>query len=593
MKKFNSLVLLLIFILACILFFPRTKEHAVICESSSNYSKVYLGNQLYKIKLPKEYSIGTVINYKYNFFKILKVDEAAPIKERVMIKNKEHYELEKSGELKLSKSPYYYYLDKDNNLTICTDKKLIVGQNNIRNYIDKKNNLKTFVITPTDFSYMRVGISTNNFSSIYHDNIEITCMENSSLYNIKENVSINLPKGSKITVKKANDEIIFTFLNQKKVFKSRSYLKSQNLKIDSLKRGNPYFTPYYSGIIEFKPYNDGILMTNEVNIEDYLYKVVPSEMPSSGGIEALKCQAIAARTYAISDMLQNRFAELGFYVDDSTQSQVYNNIETNTLATTAVKDTSGLIMTYNNAPIDAKYYSSSAGMATNYKDVWFNSDGTSEDKNYYFNGSYIYGENKIPSSEGDWLKFYKNNNLKAVDSDSPYFRWHTYFPKINLEKSLNKSLKIIFDRRKDFMEIIQNNKKIDYLPELNDLKNISILQRSKFGNIMTMSFQFSNATVNVKGDYNIRSAIRCNKEFSGEVIPIIRHKKEALINNNLLPSSFFSIEKVQDGFKIYGGGYGHGVGMSQFGAIELSKNGEKYDKILNTFYKNVKMEKLY
>ncbi|WP_027625407.1 SpoIID/LytB domain-containing protein [Clostridium lundense] len=593
MKKFYTIVFFLTLLLLFILFVPTTKEHAVICESSSDYSKVYLGDKLYKIKLQKQYPIGTIIDYKYNFFRILKVTEVSPLKERIMIKNRDFYDLEKLGQLKLSKHPYYYYLDKNNRLTTCTDKKLIVGQNNIKSYTDKKNNLKTFIITPVDFSYMRVGISNNNFNSLYHDDIEITCMEDSLLYNFRENFSLKLPKSSKVNLKKTDDEIIFTVHNEKKVLKSRSYLKGNNLKIDSLKRGNPHFIPCYSGIIEFTSSKDGILMTNEVNIEDYLCKVVPSEMPSSGGIESLKCQAIAARTYAISDMLQNRFSNLGFYVDDSTQSQVYNNIETNTLANDAVRTTSGLIMTYNNTPIDAKYYSSSSGMATAYEDVWFNSDGTSENKKYYFNGSYVYGENKIPASEADWLNFYKNKDLKTIDSDSPYFRWYAYFPKKNLEKSLNKSLKMIFNKRKDFIEVIQNNKKIDNVPELSNLKNISIAERSKFGNIICISFEFSNATVNVKGDLNIRNAIRCNKDFSGETIPIVRHKKDPLLNNNFLPSSFFSVDKVKDGFKIYGGGYGHGVGMSQFGAIELSKNSKKYNEILNKFYKDVSIDKIY
>lgn len=593
MKKFTAIVLLLVSILLFILFIPREREHAVVAECSSNYSKVYLGDKLYKIKLPRTYSVGTVINYKYNFFKILEVDEVSPLTERVMIKNNEYYELEKSGSVKLSKSPFYYYLDENNKLSICADNKLIVGQNNAKIYMDKKNTLKTLIITPIDFSYMRVGISTNNFNSLYHSQLEITCMEDSKLYNIQEGGSINIPKSSKITIEHAANEIIFSFDSQKKTFKSRTYLKGKDFKIDSLKRGNPSFVPYYSGIMEFTLCRDGVLMINEVNIEDYLCKVVPSEMPSSGGIESLKCQAIAARTYAISDMLQNRFANLGFYVDDSTQSQVYNNIETNTLASNSVKETSGLIMTSNNTPIDAKYYSSSGGMATTYEDVWFNSDGTSEDKKYYFNGSYIQGETNIPQSEQHWLDFYKNKNLKAIDSESPYFRWYIYFSKESLEKSLNKSLKIIFEKRKDFIEILQNNKKIDTLPELKDLTNISVLQRSKFGNIMCISFEFSNATVNVKGDINIRSAIRCSKEFSGEIIPIVRHKKEPLINNNLIPSSFFAIDKVNGGFKIYGGGYGHGVGMSQFGAMELSKKGMKYNDILDKFYKNIKIEKIY
>ena len=592
MKRFVITVMFLIAILITIVFFPRSKEHAVVLTSENNYSQIYIDDKLYKVELPQKYEPGTVINYKYNFFKIFGVEILNPIEERVMKINDANYDLEVSGEFTSDKLVNFYYLDENKNLSPLKDKKIILGKNNLKIYLNKKNAIKTFVVAPYDFSNMRVGISTTGFNSLEHKELLLTCLDEATLFNLKESFKLTIPKNEEIKVTFSDNSMTFNINGEIKAFSQRTYLKGGNIRIDNITRGIPEFIPSYSGILEFTKSPNGLSLINEVNMEDYLYKVVPSEMPSSGGLESLKCQAIAARTYALSDMLQNRFAHLGFYVDDSTQSQVYNNMKTNSIAIEAVHGTKGLIMTYDSKPIDAKYYSTSAGTGTSYQTVWFNPDWSSENKNYYYKGSYI-ANATLPKNEDEWLNFYKNKSLKSVDSESPYFRWHAEFSKNALENSLNKSLKIIHDRRPNFIDVIQNGVKVDSLPELINIENVIVTKRSEFGNIMEMSFQFSNAVINVKGDYNIRSAIRCNKDFSGEIIPIVRHKKEPLLNNNFLPSSFFSIEKTSSGFKVYGGGYGHGVGMSQFGAMELSKKGVGYREILNTFYNGVNIENIY
>ncbi|WP_125154132.1 SpoIID/LytB domain-containing protein [Clostridium rectalis] len=591
MKKHILIINILVLILLSILFLPRRVEHAVIYGHNSKYTNIYIKDKAEQIKLPTKCKVGTVINYKYNFFKILDFSEVKPIKERVLIKNKNFYDLEKTGKILLSKSPTYYYL-KDNTISVCTAKNLILGKYNVKNYLDEKNNLNTFIITPEDYSYMRVGISNSNFKSIYHNKIQLTTLDECSLYSLKDNFYLNIPKNCKIDIFNTTTSINVKINNTTKSFKNRIYIKGNRIKTNSISRGNPKFTPIYSGILELYQMSNGIVLINEVSLEDYISKVVPSEMPSFGGVEALKCQAIAARTYAISDMLANRFSHLGFYVDDSTQSQVYNNTETNSLSEEAVNSTKGLIMTYKNIPIDAKYYSSSAGTAASYKDIWFKSDGSSDNKPYYYKGSYIKSLNTLPNTEKSWLEFYKNTDLESIDKSSPYFRWNIEFPKNVLEKSLKKSLYNNYEKRKDFISI-SHNKKTNSMPELKTLKDIQVKKRGAAGNVIEISFIFSNATINVKGDLNIRSSIICSKDFTGVIIPILRYKKEPLINNKFLPSSFFSIEKIHNKFKIWGGGYGHGVGMSQFGAMELSKQGIKYTDILKTFYKDIKIKNIY
>jgi stage II sporulation protein D len=593
-KLYISVIMIFTILILFLLLYPRKIEHAILVESNKNTSSFYINGKYKKFNCSNlSFEKYTVLNFKYNILKAYSFSKVPFIDDRIMIKGEASYDLEMQGSMELSKNAFFYELDKDNNLSPSNSNKLIVGKNNIKTFLDKDNKLRTFLIMPIDYSSMRVAISTDGFSSLYHEKLEIKTSSAIELYSIRENFSTILPENSVLLVQSKDNETYVTSKDLSRTFKSRVYIKGNGIKITSISRGSPAFIPAYNGILEFTSSNKGLLTINEVNLEDYLSKVVPSEMPASSALEALKCQAIAARTYAISDMLGNRYAALGFHVDDSTQSQVYNNMPAQDSSTTAVNLTKGLIMTYNKEPIDAKYYSSSAGTGVRYEDVWFKSDFSSDYRPYLTTSNYMIPQLNLPSTEEEWLSFYKNVNLKAIDSVSPYFRWRIEFPKAAINQSLNKSLKVIFERYRDFMIIRKDDKIIKELPELIDLKDIVVLKRSEGGNVIQLSFVFENATVDLAGDYYIRSAIRCSKEYNGIPISVIRHKGSPLTNVNFLPSSFFSVEKNGDKFVIYGGGYGHGAGMSQYGAMELGKSGTDYRSILNTFYKGIVLEKLY
>lgn len=597
MKKF-LIILILFFLIPGILlylFFPTYIEHGVLINVKDDTAEFFIGNKIRKFKTPKiSLEKNTVMNFKYNKFIAYDFNKLTSIEDRIMLKTTDYYELEHKGNIKISNTCFYYQLDKDNKLTIVDNQKLIVGKNNIKSFLDSTGKLKTFILSPMDYSNMRVAISTTNFDSLYHDKIIIEALAPMKLYSLTENFQQDTPINSIIEIEKKSNLLQIKTPSIIKEFKNRIYIKCDSMNINSINRGVPTFKPNYNGIFEITPFEKGSLIINEVNIEDYLTKVVPSEMPVvSTSPEALKCQAIAARTYAISDMLGNRFASLGFYVNDSTLSQVFNNVFPHPYSTDAIKSTNGIILTYNDTPIDAKYYSTSAGVGVNYKDIWFRSDGSSEDRPYLTTENYTTDRKSLPSTEEDWLQFYKNKSLIAYDSNSPYFRWEIKFTTSQLTTTLNKSLKAILDKHKDFITINQNSKEIKDLPELKNLQNIKPLKRSSGGNLIQLSFIFENATVFVSGDSNIRSAFKCSKDFNGTQISITLLNNKVLNNAINLPSSFFSIEKNNDNFIIYGGGYGHGVGMSQYGAMELAKEGKDYKTILNIFYKDIKFHNIY
>jgi len=596
-NRFYFIVAFLVLILFSVLFWPRKVDHAVLIESDGKYSIFFVGDKRVKYKTGKiNFERFSVLNFKRNIFKTYDFTKVDAMQERVMYKADGEYDLEISGPKSLSKTTHYYQIDNKGNISYSSASKLIVGKNNVRIYKNKKNQLTTFIMTPMDYSTIRVAISNTDFKKVYHKSIEITAKSPLEIYSKREDYSTSIPENTTLTIEYVDGKIKLTINGLSREFYNRLYIEGDGMSVTSIKRKQDHsMIPVYSGVLEITPASSetALLMINEVNLENYLKKVVPSEMPASSALEALKAQAIAARTYAISDMLANRFAKYGYHVDDSQSSQVYNNIEEGARTTEAVNATKGLIATYKGMPIDAKYYSTSAGTGANYGEIYFKADGSSDNKPYLTYSSYISGDFTMPTSEEEWLSFYKKTDIKALDSSYALFRWKVNYPTEALTKALNKSLKEIQSRNRSFMTIKVDNKEVTSLPQLINLKDIKILKRGEAGNVITISYIFENAEVQLSADGNIRSSIKCSVDYAETPIILYDSKDTPRENFGSLPSSFFAVEKKNDSFIIYGGGFGHGVGMSQYGAIEMGKKGEKYDTILNTFYKGISIENIY
>lgn len=219
---------------------------------------------------------------------------------------------------------------------------------------------------------IKVGLTTSGMSSLEHQTVNINILAKSELSNSW--FRIKLQKGDKLRIVPGSNKMTI-YVNGKKraTTKEKVILKSSNNKfaISGLRRGHTS-TPTYRGSLTIKTSQSGnrLNLVNEVFIEDYLLQVVPSEMPRSFGVEALKVQAVAARTYALSDYMKGRFKNQGFHVTDNTMSQVYNNTNENPETREAIKKTYGQVMLYDGKPVDAKYYSTSCGMGASAVTVW-------------------------------------------------------------------------------------------------------------------------------------------------------------------------------------------------------------------------------
>lgn len=312
----------------------------------------------------------------------------------------------------------------------------------------------------------------------------------------------------------------------------------EEICVENIERGCG--KPSYSGVIELRATAEGIAVINELPLEKYLCKVVPSEMPASYELEALKAQAVCARSYAYRQMQDYSYPEYEAHVDDSTKYQVYNNSESQDSSTKAVQETVGEEVWYKGNVATTYYYSTSCGRTTDLG-AW----GTEVNE-----GNAYLQSIKIKGKDGDYEK------------DLPWYRWEA-----------NVSVKTLSD-------LIGLNTGVD----VGMIQTIEITKRGAGDIVLQIVVTGDKGSVTVNTENKIRTAL------GGRGYTLTRNDGTSVDSTSLLPSAFFTIKKTEEQFIIEGGGFGHGIGMSQNGANEMAKAGKTYKEILQTFYQNVSIE---
>ena len=319
----------------------------------------------------------------------------------------------------------------------------------------------------------------------------------------------------------------------------------------------------YPGTLQYYEEKDGWVIVNEVPLEEYLRWVVPSEMPSRYAAEALKAQAICARTYAVWHMQDYAYPEYEAHVDDSVSFQVYHRVEPQESTDQAVRETAGQIMLYQNKPVKAYYFSTSCGSTTD-ENIWEKGD---REKTPYIAGRLVNTKNteKDLTSEKAFSKFIRKKHADDLEISEPWYRWNCYVPMSQIQENAEKQLG--FEEK-----IIQ----------------VEVTERNTGGAVQRLLLRGEQASESVTYEYPIRQLL----SIPGGAI----HKNDGTEaeGSSLLPSGYFVLEPVQKdgktvGYEVYGGGLGHGAGMSQNGARILAEQGETYEFILHYFYKDIEL----
>lgn len=315
--------------------------------------------------------------------------------------------------------------------------------------------------------------------------------------------------------------------------------------------------------------------------------MVPSEMPASYERDALCTQAVCARSYACIHLMRGDYAAFGAHVDDSTNYQVYNKQAEDEKTTLAVDDTIGEVVKYQGEVAETYFFSTSCGYTSD-MGVW---DVESTEANSYLQGICLVSDGSEPdiSNEDKFTEFIKNQEIEAFDSDSSLFRWHAELLLSEKAEGINTA---IADRFQATSENVQITKKDGTAGTEADLaafgapKKISVEERCASGAVKRLSITYEKGNVVLISEYNIRYVL-------GKAITGLVGKDGQPIEMELLPSAYCALIPVEKGYVLYGGGYGHGIGMCQNGANGMAKAGMNYVEILTKFYHDIKIENIY
>ena len=274
---------------------------------------------------------------------------------------------------------------------------------------------------------------------------------------------------------------------------------------------------WYSGSVELRPDGSGLTAINYVELDDYVASVVGAEMGDRFPLEALKAQAVAARTYALYH--RNRRLDRPFDMGDTISWQVYKGVESATaLAQQATQLTSGQVVVHNSRLIDAVFHSSSGGHTANSEDVW--------------------------SAARPYLRATNDGHV------SPTMPWQEQIDPDSLEEAFG---------------------------DVGDVLDLEVVETTPQGRAVTVRLRGTERTHDMGAN-----------QFLLEVG---------------IPSTIFAVEPVGPAtassasggaipptvFTLTGQGYGHGIGMSQWGASGLAAQGWSYGQILDFYYEGTNL----
>lgn len=523
-----------------------------ILDGDSQGLMVYIGDIQRRIPFRKNYKktvelIGNLADLTMDHGKITKVSvKKERISGKVLSVQAGSIELEGYGTVPLDTE--YKVLKTYGDVKRQQLSDILVGSEN-QEFIVAKGKICAAIKEREDAAdRIRVLIMGNGFESRYHEKIEITCP--GSIKKIQGDSETMLDPASVISVTSGDGTC-----------SERLILEPQDgseLTVNSLVRAQG--TPSYGGRLEILDTENGLVLVNEIDMEAYLKKVIPSEMPSSYEKEALKAQAVCARTYAFVQSRSNSYSEYGAQIDDSTQFQVYNNVDPDEKTAQAVQETYGKLLYYNGNPITAYYFSTSCGTTTN-ASIW---DSDPEATPYLRCLSLQTARSRLSfASEEAFASFIKKKDFPAYDASYPLYRWN-----------------------------FRTNGTIiaSHVGGVGKITGVTVTERGPGGVAMKLLVKGSEGETTISGQNAIRSAL------GDASLTLTLMDGKTSDGWSLLPSGFLAIEETgtdEQGvvqFRVYGGGYGHGVGMSQNGAQGMAKAGMGYEEILKYFYDGVTIE---
>lgn len=520
---------------------------------------------------------------------------------RILSADDNGVEVEGYGRLPLAEDYRGYRLY--GSLQMCTARDLHFGYSNADLCLENGEICGILVAREEAMENIRVLIKTADYGGNYHQQLVIT-----------SNASFTVTYGSyenPVTEShNAGEEWV--------IDTSSSYFEGGRVRIApdvltgklSLKNvSRSQGRPAYRGQMELVLTDQGIVVINEVPLEEYLYSVVPSEMPSSYPAEALKAQAVCARTYAYGHMEHAGYPQFGAHVDDSTSYQVYNNILEQESTTTAVKDTYGqLLYTLDGKLASTYYYSTSCGVGSD-ATVWKSANPPNlpylKSKHLCYSvmteqvaamagGLELPGDDigvKLQDEEA-FTEFITTVNKDDFEAEEGWYRWSYSVTKPDSDY-ITKRLQDRYAVNNNLvLTLVDGEYASRKISDIGAIKDIYVKKRGPGGVAEELIIEAKNGTYKVISENNIRYVL------NNGASKVERQDGSQVTSPTLLPSGFFVITTSKKdgnvvGYTLSGGGFGHGVGMSQNGARQMARSGFQTKEILLFFFENCEIRDIY
>ncbi|MBY0451157.1 MAG: SpoIID/LytB domain-containing protein [Cyanobacteria bacterium] len=464
-----------------------------------------------------------------------------------------------------------------------------------------------------DGDLIRVGISNNAMESLEHHRVHITANKPFVLRGTTAGgPSLQLFSAGVVLTVYRDKQGIWVSESQKKIilgpFPGSLRLEPESESSNQCETCTPDETtmqfrlpelrrrgqaPSYRGVFELMPATssqDKLLLVNILPVDEYLKAVVPNELPPRFGYEATKAQAVAARNYAVRPR-EKPWPQ--FDICDSQYCQVYFGAGTEVDSTNqALKETQGLFALYQGEPILALYSSSHGGYSESYSNAF------SDPKTQQFPAppiAYLSGHADYPDVEaktGDLRqeaaarKFWTDLDVRSYDQLSPHYRWKRYWTLSELTAVLNQSLRKISvtGGTRGFVTPTFGPK-----DTIGKLQSIKIIERGVSGKAMRLEI------IGSKGHWRLDKELVIRKAFlkAGKMLPsanmVINRVDNTVIVRSKHRKNKAKHLKKWVGIEIVGGGFGHGVGMSQLGASWMSDHHQDYKAILSHYYRGIQL----
>jgi len=316
---------------------------------------------------------------------------------------------------------------------------------------------------------------------------------------------------------------------------------------------------YRGGFGVKNQYLKGISLINYVTMQEYLYGVVPREMSRTWPIEALKAQAVVARNFAVAN--QNKFMDYGFNLDNTILSQVYAGFDwEGDLSNQAVDDTAGLLLYHGDILVSGYYHSNSGGYTENSENVW---------------------SAELPYIKGVYDPFSTEDNFELV-----------YTPDM-IEKRLSEKGYSLGQLEDFYISDYTDNNRVLNARFVGSSGQVDLPKetiRKVFGYNEVRSTLL---IVTPDNAMRLTDGMTFEDKAPKQMTVLGADGKLTTVTTDLVVTDG-STTKVFDyastSYKVNGSGWGHGLGMSQWGAKTMAEQGFTFDKILTFYYQGTHLE---